>query len=69
MKPALATGANAINFHLLAHWRVCDNLRLYAGVRHITSVSREVRRQLRASGSPNARTDFTYFVVGAYLTF
>lgn len=64
-----SSGANAINAHLLAHWRVNGNVRLYAGVRHISAVQGEVRRQLRAWDSPNGKPDFTYFVVGAYVTF
>lgn len=62
-------GASAINVHLLGHWRINANVRLYAGVRHISAVSHEVRRQLRAWDSPNGKPDFTYFVVGAYVTF
>lgn len=62
-------GASAINVHLLGHWRINANVRLYAGVRHISAVSHEVRRQLRAWDSPNGKPDFTYFVVGAYVNF
>ena len=62
-------GASAINVHLLGYWRWNENVKLYAGVRHISVVQDEIRRQYDAWDSPNAKADFTYFVVGVYLTF
>lgn len=61
-------GASAINVHLLGYWRWNENVKLYAGVRHISVVQDEIRRQYDAWDSPNAKSDFTYFVVGVYLT-
>ena len=62
-------GPSAVNVHLHAYWRWNGNVKFYAGVRHISVVQDEIRRQYKAWHSPNAKGDFTYFVVGAYLTF
>lgn len=64
-----AGGANAVNVHVLGFWQLNENLKLYAGVRHISVVQDEIRRQYAAWDSPTAKADFTYFVAGVYLTF